>query len=343
MECPNASGTDRQRLYQLKKNTKNTIHGWINLDKPLGMTSTQAVGAVKRLLRPQKIGHAGTLDPLASGVLPLALGEATKTVPYLMDAGKTYLFTVKFGEETDSCDLEGQVVATSDRRPTYEQILTSLPAFTGVLSQVPPVFCAVKINGERAYDLARAGVEVEIKPRQVRVDSLRLLAHPDADHATFEARCGKGTYIRALARDIGLFLGTKAHVCALQRKAVGGFDESNIISLEKLEQMVHTAEPFAREGEGTKSLIEALKGALLPVSAGLDDIPAIRIGRESEKQLRHGQAACLPRTDFPAGEEGGQLYGALYQAVCFGELVAIVERKDNMIAPVRVFAPQVRN
>lgn len=322
----------------MKKSNKNPINGWINLDKPLEMTSTQAVGAVKRILRPAKIGHAGTLDPLATGVLPLALGEATKTVPYLQDAHKIYLFTVKFGEETDTCDAEGEVVTTSDKRPSQEEILAALPRFTGVISQVPPAFSAIKINGERAYDLARAGVEVEMKPRQVVIDRLELVEHPDADHATFRAECGKGTYIRSLARDLGEVLGTKAYVCALRREAVGGFDKNTIISLEMLEKMVHTAQPFADQAEGNESLICALKGALLPVSAGLDDIPAIRIGRENAKQLRHGQAACVARTDFPEGGEEEQLYGALYQAHCFGELVALVERKGNMIAPVRVFS-----
>ncbi len=320
--------------------SKRNIHGWINLDKPHGMTSTDAVSAVKRLLHPAKIGHAGTLDPLATGVLPLALGEATKTVPYLMEARKTYRFTIRFGEETDSCDTEGQVVATSDKRPDEKELLACLPQFTGVLSQVPPIFSAIKINGERAYDLARAGLEVELKPRQVVVERLRLIERPDAHHATLEATCGKGTYIRALARDISLFLGTKGHVCALRREAVGIFDESNIISLEKLEKMVHTAEPFADGGEGNKALMGALQGALLPVSAGLDDIPAIRIAKENAAQLRHGQAAHLARTDFPdpQGEGDAQCYGALYQAVCFGELIALVERKGNLIAPVRVFS-----
>lgn len=322
---------------------KLPLHGWLNLDKPYGMTSTQAVAAVKRLLHPAKIGHAGTLDPLATGILPLALGEATKTVPYLVDAHKSYRFTLRFGEETSTCDTEGEVVATSDHRPSDAEILSSLPAFTGVLSQVPPAFSAIKINGERAYDLARAGVAVEMKPRQVVIDRISLLSRPDPDHAVFEVQCGKGTYIRSLARDMALFVNTLGHVSALRRLAVGGFDETNAISLEKLEEIVHSARPAAEKAEGEGNLMSLPKEVLLPVAAGLDDIPAIRIAKGTAMQLRHGRAAHVARTDFLThGEKDDepQLYGALFQAVCFGELIALVERKGNMIAPVRVFAPQ---
>ncbi len=326
----------------MPRHPKLPLHGWLNLDKPYGMTSTQAVAAVKRLLHPAKIGHAGTLDPLATGILPLALGEATKTVPYLVDARKSYRFTLCFGEETSTCDKEGEVVATSDYRPSNAEILSSLPAFTGVLSQVPPVFSAIKINGERAYDLARAGVEIEMKPRQVTVEQMVLVDRPDADHAVFEVRCGKGTYIRSLARDMALFLNTLGHVSVLRRLAVGGFDESNAISLEKLEKIVHSASPAVKKAV-EDNLILLPKEVLLPIAAGLDDIPAIRIGKETAMQLRHGQAAHVARTDFPpTGKDDGasQLYGVLFQAVCFGELIALVERKGTVIAPVRVFAPQ---
>ncbi len=324
----------------MKKNNKYAIHGWINLDKPLDMTSTQAVGAVKRILRPQKIGHAGTLDPLASGALPLALGEATKTVPYLMDAAKIYRFTIAFGEETATGDREGEVIARSDYRPGREELLACLPKFTGVITQVPPMYSAIKIDGARAYDLARAGVEVEMKPRQVVIHRLILTGYSENTYAQLEVICGKGTYVRSLARDIALSLDTKGHVFELRRLAVGGFDESTMISLEKLEQMVHTAEPFAHEAEAGHILMSSLKGAMLPVSAGLDDIPAIRISKENASHLRHGQAAHVARSDFPSGDSGEPEYGGLYQARCFGDLVAIVERNGNIIAPVRVFAPQ---
>lgn len=334
----------RKQQQPVKKVVHNNYNGWINLDKPLGMTSTQTVGAVKRLLRPKKIGHAGTLDPLASGVLPLALGEATKTVPYLVDATKTYRFTLKFGEETATCDAEGEVTEASDKRPTDAEILTSLPVFTGVISQVPPVFSAIKINGVRAYDLARAGEEVEMKPRAALIHSFTLLERMDADHAVFEVVCGKGTYIRSLARDLARHLGACGHVAALRRLAVGGFVEKNIISLEKLEEIVQINRPAATEAEGTGNLMMLPSEVLLPVTAALDDIPAIRITKEHAMQLRHGQAAYVARTDFPApgGEHDGieQLYGAHYKAVCSRELIAIVERKGNMIAPVRVFAAQ---
>lgn len=318
---------------------KRSLNGWVNLDKPYGMTSTAAVGAVKWLLRPQKIGHAGTLDPLATGILPLALGEATKTVPYLVEARKTYRFTLKFGEETSTGDTEGEVVARSDVRPEREAILACLPRFTGEIMQTPPAFSAIKVNGERAYDLARAGVAVELTPRRAVIHKLALLEYTEDTYAQFETTCGKGTYIRSLARDIALFLNTKGHVSALRRQAVGGFDETNMISLEKLEAIVHTAEPFADGAEGMPSLMLALKEAILPVAAGLDDIPAIRIGKEGAHQLRHGQGTLVPRSDFPAGEGQAEIYGGLYAAYCFGELVAMVERNGNMVAPVRVFAP----
>lgn len=306
------------------------------------MTSTQAVGAVKRLLRPKKIGHAGTLDPLASGVLPLALGEATKTVPYLVEATKTYRFTVTFGEETATCDKEGEVTETSGRRPSEADILAALPAFTGVISQVPPVYSAIKIGGVRAYDLARAGEAVEMKPRSAVIHRFSPLERPDADHAVFEVVCGKGTYIRALARDMARYLGTYGHLAALRRLAVGGFSEKNIISLEKLKEIVQSARPSAGEAGGNGLLMMPLGEALLPVTAALDDIPAIRIGQEHARQLRHGQAAHVARTDFPASGRTGdgveQLYGALFKAMLSDELVAIVERKGTMIVPVRVFA-----
>ena len=205
--------------------------GWIIFDKPLEMTSTQAVGKLKWLFNANKAGHAGTLDPLATGLLPIALGEATKTVPFVMDGEKVYRFTVKFGEETNTDDTEGEVTQTSSHRPTDAEIEAVLPDFTGEIMQVPPAFSAIKINGERAYDKARSGEDVVLEPRPISVHSLTLIERIDEDSALFEAECGKGTYVRALARDMARKLGTYCHVTALIRVAVGPFEEEDMISL----------------------------------------------------------------------------------------------------------------
>ena len=215
------------------------VDGWVCLDKPEGLGSTDAVTRVRRLFDAQKAGHAGTLDPLASGVLPIALGEATKTVPYLMEARKTYRFTVAWGEETASFDREGEVVARSDVRPTRAEVEAALPAFVGAIRQVPPAFSAIRIGGERAYDLARAGQEVALEAREVVVHSAAVTAQPDADHVEIEVSCGKGTYIRALARDLAAALGAHAHVSALRRTRVGRFCAETAVTLEKLREMVH--------------------------------------------------------------------------------------------------------
>src|SRR5437879_4014940 len=203
------------------KREKRDVHGWIVLDKPIGMTSTHAVAVIKRLFKARRAGHAGTLDPLASGLLPLALGEATKTVPFVMDGRKRYRFTVRWGEERDTDDAEGRVIGTSGARPTIETINACLPAFTGTIAQVPPKYSAIKIEGERAYDLARSGEDVVLEARPVDIHGLTLVDVPDADTAVFEAECGKGTYVRALARDMGRQMGCLGHVPAL-RRAVGG-------------------------------------------------------------------------------------------------------------------------
>src|SRR6266849_1782637 len=189
------------------KREKYDVHGWVALDKPIGMTSTYAVSVIKRLFAAKRAGHAGTLDPLASGCLPIALGDATKTVPFVMDGRKAYRFTVRWGEERDTDDAEGRVVASSGERPTPEAIKALLPGFVGAIEQVPPRFSAIKIEGERAYDVARDGEEFELKPRVVNIDRLALVETPDSDHTSFEAECGKGTYVRALARDLGRALG----------------------------------------------------------------------------------------------------------------------------------------
>jgi len=302
------------------KRDKRDVHGWVVLDKPIGMTSTHAVSRVKRLFAARRCGHAGTLDPLASGCLPIALGEATKTVPFVMDSRKLYRFTVRWGEARDTDDAEGRVTATSRSRPTAEAIRAVLPAYRGVIQQVPPRFSAVKVDGERAYDLARDGEAVELAARQVEVTRLDLVSTPDPDHAVFEAECGKGTYVRALARDIGRELGCFGHVCELRRTAVGPFGPETMISLEDLEVLCH------RAAAGEISLADAL----MPVETALDDIPALAVSRADAARLHRGQAALLRGRDAPV------FRGPVYVTV-EGRLLALAEADHGEIVPKRVF------
>ena len=271
---------------------REAVHGWLILDKPYGMTSTQAVGKVRFLFNAEKAGHGGTLDPLASGLLPIALGEATKTVSYAMDGRKVYRFTACWGEERTTDDLEGEVSATSDRRPSGNEIELILPRFTGEIMQAPPAFSAIKVDGERAYDLARAGEAVELAERPILIEALRLVDVPDRDHATFEVTCGKGTYIRSLARDMGRALGTAAHVTMLRRVAVGPFTEDHMISLENLTELGHKA-----PGGDAKT------GALLPIETVLDGIPALAIDDEQARRLKLGQAVLLRGANAPIAED----------------------------------------
>lgn len=314
----------------MSKSPKNPLHGWINFYKPEGMTSTQAVTAVKRLLRPEKIGHAGTLDPLASGVLPLALGDATKTVAYAMDMKKTYFFTVQFGVQTTTDDREGQVVSTCDIIPSGEQIEAVLPRFTGVILQQPPIFSALKVAGQRAYDLARAGETPALAPREIYVESLKLL-EIDNNQASFVVRCGKGTYIRSLARDISAVLGSCGHVKVLQRQSVGPFDEKNAFSLESLEEILHI-----------HPRISLPKGAelefLAPLDIVLDDIPAVQVDTEAAAKLRHGQAIFVFALDAFEGSEESPKGQTLYKVILGGRVIALAERKGRMVHPVRVFS-----
>jgi len=258
-----------------RKRRGKPIHGWIAVDKDIGLTSTQVVGRIRRIFDAQKAGHAGTLDPLATGVLPIALGEATKTVLYVMDGAKAYRFTACFGEARDTDDLEGRVIATSDARPEDSDIRAALPAFTGTVSQVPPVYSAIKIDGQRSYKRARDG-EGELPPaRDVKISRFELVDRPDRDHAVFEVECGKGTYIRSLARDLGVVLGTVAHVSELRRTQCGPFSENDAISLDKLAESVLCAPP---------------QDSLLPVTTALDDIPALAMTDTQTDHLRHGRA-----------------------------------------------------
>jgi tRNA pseudouridine55 synthase len=309
-----------QRTASPGKRERRDVHGWVVLDKPVGMTSTHAVSVVKRLFAAKRAGHAGTLDPLASGCLPIALGEATKTVPFVMDGRKGYLFTVRWGEERDTDDAEGRILAANATRPSAEAIRGLLPHFTGTIAQTPPKFSAIKIEGERAYDLAREGEAVELQSRPVDIHRLDLVQIPDADHAEFAAECGKGTYVRALARDIGRALGALGHVCALRRIVVGPFGEIDLISLEQLQALCH------RAAAGEASFADAL----MPVETALDDIPALAVSRADAARLQRGQVVLLRGRDAPI------FRGTVY-VTASGHLVALAEVDRGEIVPKRVF------
>jgi tRNA pseudouridine55 synthase len=278
-------------------------HGWIILDKPLGLGSTQAVSAVKRVCREAglgkvKVGHGGTLDPLATGVLPIALGEATKLTGRMLNGDKTYAFTVAFGAQTDTLDLEGKVVAESPVRPTMGQVEAVLPRFTGPIEQVPPAYSALKVDGQRAYDLARAGEVVELAGRSVTIHSLRLET-ADAASATFIAHVSKGTYIRSLARDIALALGTVGHVTMLRRTKAGPFTLEQAISLDNWNEV----------GKGAP-----LENVLLPLEAGLDDIPALTLSPEQASMVRQGRVLTgLPQTNGLYWAKAGHVPTALME------------------------------
>jgi len=290
----------------------NPVHGWVILDKPKGMTSTQAVAAVRRIFDAQKAGHAGTLDPMATGILAIALGEATKTVPYAMDADKTYRFTATWGESRDSDDAEGTVTGTSHKRPTAGEIEAVLPRFTGILNQVPPAYSAIKVNGERAYDLARDGEQVVLEPRPVEVFRARLLAC-ESDRCEFEIRCGKGTYVRSWVRDIALALGTLGHVSALRRTRLGGWDEKT-----------------------------AAFGYLRPLSTALDGIPALAVSGPDTVRIRSGNPILIRANIFAKLKDGFSGDGELSGQIVFlkdedGSPVALAEIAEGELRPFRVF------
>lgn len=296
----------------------NPVHGWLILDKPLGATSTQALGAVKRIYEAQKAGHAGTLDPLATGILPIAFGEATKTVSFAVDGEKAYRFTVRWGEETNTDDAEGQVTARSDKRPTVDEIEALLPQFTGEISQTPPAFSAIKIDGNRAYDLAREGEVVELEPRIVVIEALRLVDRPDDATAVFEAECGKGTYVRAIARDMGRALGCRGHVIALRRTRVGPFGEDDAVTLDELREAA-----LAENGGDIGQY-------LLPVETALSDVPEIAVSQQDASNLAMGRAVLIRGRDAPI------LSGPMY-ATFKGRIVALGEIEKGALHPTRVF------
>ena len=287
------------------------VNGWLVLDKPLGMTSTHAVSRLKRIYNARKAGHAGTLDPLATGLLPVAFGEATKTVPFVQDGEKSYRFTVRWGEETTTDDSEGPVSQCSDLRPGADQVAALLPGFVGEIMQVPPAFSAIKIDGERAYDIARDGEEVKLAARPITIHDLRLVSF-SADEAVLEADCGKGTYVRAIARDLGRMLGCYGHVVALRRTRVGPFRIEDAVPLEALDDAAEAA------------------AALLPVEAGLSELPCVLVDRDGAARLRRGQSLLLRGRDAPP--EGVAAY-----AVCGGAPVAFGEVVRGELQPSRVF------
>jgi tRNA pseudouridine55 synthase len=296
---------------------KRDVHGWLVLDKPVGTTSTTAVAILKRLTRAKKVGHAGTLDPLASGLLPIAFGEATKTVSYVMDGRKTYRFKVRWGIETDTDDAEGKEVAASAARPSLDAIQAALPAFIGSIQQTPPRFSAIKVDGERAYDLARAGEEVSLDARTVEIHSLRIVEETDADHTVFDAECGKGTYVRAIARDLGRALGCFGHVCELRRTRAGSFDETAAITLDEVERLAQISP-------------DTLTEALLPVASSLSMMPSVSIGQDDARRIVTGQPVLLRGRDAPAMD-------GTVTVSAGGALIALAEVEQGSLRPKRIF------
>ncbi|HET8995811.1 MAG TPA: tRNA pseudouridine(55) synthase TruB [Acetobacteraceae bacterium] len=296
------------------------LDGWLIIDKPAGMTSTDVVNRVKRVFDAQKAGHGGTLDPLATGLLPVAFGAATKTVPYVMDGTKLYRFTLRFGEARDTDDADGAVTETSAVRPADTQIQAALPAFRGAIMQVPPVFSAIKVAGERAYDMAREGRAPVLEPRPARVDRFELIARPDADTAVFEVASGKGVYMRSLARDLAQACGSVGHIAALRRLRVGPFHEQHAVTLDKLRDADDTAPASAR--------------LLLPVATALADIPALALTEQEAADLRQGQPLSLidlmgriPPAADPAG--------GLARAMLGSRVVSLCRMEDGMLKPER--------
>ncbi|MDC7683090.1 tRNA pseudouridine(55) synthase TruB [Asticcacaulis sp. BYS171W] len=312
-----------------RKKKGDEVSGWVCFDKPLGMGSTQAVSFIKRLYNAQKAGHAGTLDPLASGILPIALGEATKTVPYLMEADKVYRFTVRWGLRTASYDLEGEVLEQNDLRPTEAEIRDILPVFIGEIEQAPPAFSAIKIDGKRAYDLAREGVEFELETRPVAVHDLTLERMVSDDEAEFRLHCGKGTYVRSIARDLALELGVLGVVSVLRREQVGGFNLNLSSGVEKLEDLRHRDAAFE---------------ALLAVETALDDIPALPVTEDEAAKLKQGRdiALSFSRTETAEAalkiraQSGKSEHGRTLWAHKDGQIVALGELRLGQFYPTRI-------
>ncbi|TYB77570.1 tRNA pseudouridine(55) synthase TruB [Maritimibacter fusiformis] len=290
------------------------VHGWLVVDKPKGITSNAVVNKVRWAFEAKKAGHAGTLDPEATGVLAVALGEATKTVPYITDALKAYRFTVRLGQATNTDDTEGEITATSDARPTDGEIVAALGAFTGDIMQVPPKFSAVKIDGERAYELARDDEDFEIAARPLWVEELVMVARPDPDHVVLEMTCGKGGYVRAIARDLGEALGCFGHVAELRRIWSGPFDAEDGVSMERIEELARTPE---------------IDDLLRPLEDGLDDLPELRCTAEGAAKLRHGNPGMVITSDAEYGDEAWASHE--------GKAVAVGIYRAGELHPSRVF------
>jgi tRNA pseudouridine55 synthase len=297
------------------------LDGWLILDKPQGITSTQAVNKVKRALDAQKAGHGGTLDPLATGILPIALGAATKTVPYVMDGTKLYHFTIRFGEARDTDDAEGAVTETSDFRPTDEEIRAALPAFRGSIMQIPPAFSAIKVDGERAYDLARAGAPPSLPPRPAQVDRFEFLNRPDADTAEFEVESGKGVYMRSLARDLSRACGTVGHIVVLRRLRVGPFLENMAVSMDTILDPGHTPSDLAE--------------LVRPLETALDDIPALALTATEAHALSQGQAISLVDLMGRIPEAANPDEG-LVRILAAGRVLALARLSDGWLKPERL-------
>ncbi|CAN7216352.1 tRNA pseudouridine(55) synthase TruB [Mesorhizobium caraganae] len=309
------------------------ISGWVVLDKPVGMGSTEAVSKIKWLFQAEKAGHAGTLDPLASGMLPIALGEATKTVPYVQDGAKIYRFTVAWGEERSTDDLEGPVTQNSDRRPAEVDVRTLLLKYTGVIMQTPPQFSAIKIAGERAYDLAREGETVDIPAREIEIGRLDIVEHA-ADRTLFEVECGKGTYVRSLARDMGRDLGCFGHIAELRRVEVEPFTQEDFVTVAELEAARFGEQ---READGDADVVDApidfgaIDALLVDTAAALDCLPQIAISDEAATKIRLGNPVIIRGRDAPVEAEEAC-------ATARGKLVAIGAIEQGMFKPKRVFA-----
>ena len=301
------------------------VSGWVVLDKPVGMGSTEAVSKVKWLFNADKAGHAGTLDPLASGMLPIALGEATKTVPYVMDGTKVYRFTVTWGEERNTDDLEGVATQNSENRPTKAEVLGVLPDYIGVISQIPPAFSAIKIGGERAYDLAREGEVVEIPAREVEIDRLEIIHHDD-NATEFEVECGKGTYVRSLARDMGRQLGCFGHISTLRRLAVDPFTDEDFVTVEELE----AARPAISEDDVARPDFSVMDGFVVETAAALDCLPQVPLTDEAAQRVRLGNPVIVRGRDAPIEAEEAC-------ATVRGKLVAIGAVEGGQFKPKRVF------
>jgi tRNA pseudouridine55 synthase len=305
----------------MRRRRGRPLDGWLIIDKPPGVTSTDVVNRVRRAFGAQKAGHGGTLDPLATGVLPVAFGAATKTVPYVMDGAKLYRFTLRFGEARDTDDADGNVTASSDVRPDRAAIEAALPAFRGAIMQVPPAFSAIKIGGERAYDMAREGRVPALEPRPARVDRFALLDRPDADTAIFEVQSGKGVYMRSLARDLAIACGTRGHIAALRRLRVGPFAEDRAIPLDKL--------------AGEEDTGSASPDLLFPVATALADIPALALTEAEAFGLSHGQAislvALMGRIPWAADPEGG-----LARAMAGSRVIGLCRLRDGWLKPERL-------